>query len=375
MIRVIHYLPSINHTSGVAQLLMRYYRKMNKNLFQFHFVYFTELKDKNFKKEIIKLGGTEEYICPPNNYFQFKKDFNNYIANFRRKYKNDKIVFHNHQLPFTIFQYGILKKNSVNNIIVHNHMTKFSEKKLSAFRNMLLFLPISFMDVEYFSCSKDACNLISKYNFVNKQKIFILRNSINCSEFKFNQVQREEMRKKLHIGGDYLLGNIGHFEAVKNQSFIIKLFYKKFNKNGYKLILVGDGSKKELLLKNIEKYNLKERVIILENRDDIPNILSSMDCFLFPSKFEGLGIVSIEAQASGLPVILSKNIPLEVSIKNCTIQQDYNINSWAKSIENLKSQNIDRLLANIEVSKSEYNIDRNVAKLEKKYESIINRVV
>lgn len=348
---------------------------MNKNLFQFHFVYFTELKDKNFKKEIIKLGGTEEYICPPNNYFQFKKDFNNYIANFRRKYKNDKIVFHNHQLPFTIFQYGILKKNSVNNIIVHNHMTKFSEKKLSAFRNMLLFLPISFMDVEYFSCSKDACNLISKYNFVNKQKIFILRNSINYSEFKFNQVQREEMRKKLHIGGDYLLGNIGHFEAVKNQSFIIKLFYKKFNKNGYKLILVGDGSKKELLLKNIEKYNLKERVIILENRDDIPNILSSMDCFLFPSKFEGLGIVSIEAQASGLPVILSKNIPLEVSIKNCTIQQDYNINSWAKSIENLKSQNIDRLLANIEVSKSEYNIDRNVAKLEKKYESIINRVV
>ena len=100
-----------------------------------------------------------------------------------------------------------------------------------------------------------------------------------------------------------------------------------------------------------------------------------MDCFLFPSKFEGLGIVSIEAQASGLPVILSKNIPLEVSIKNCIIQQDYNINSWAKSIENLKSQNINRLLANIEVSKSEYNIDRNVAKLEKKYESIINRVV
>lgn len=373
MIRIIHYLPNINYASGIAQLIMRYYRKINKNYFQFHFVYFSNLKEKNFQKEIIELGGTEKYICAPNKPIQFSKDFNNFIKNFKKNYKGDEIIFHNHQLPFTIFQYGILKKNNIDNIIVHNHMTKFSDKKLSAFRNMLLFLPVSFLNVRYFACSDDSCDLISKYNFINKRNIFVLKNGIDCEYFRFSQEKRDKMRENLKISNEYVIGNIGRFEVVKNQKFIIRLFYKKFNEQNYKLLLVGDGSNKKALLKEIEKYNLKKQTIILGDRSDISNILCSIDCFLFPSKFEGLGIAAIEAQANGVPVIISKHVPSEVIINNCIKKCDYSINSWAKTIEQFRRRRINRLAMNKYISRSEYNINNNIMNLENEYKKIINR--
>lgn len=373
MIRVIHYMPDINYTNGIAQLVMNYYRKINREHIQFHFIYFSKTKSKNFRKEIISLGGTEEFICAPTKYIKYQKELNRFLKSFKEKYKNDEIIFHNHQLAFTIFQYFILKKNNIMNMVVHNHMTKFSDNKLKALRNMILFLPVSFLKVKYFACSKDACNLISKYNFTNKQNIYVLKNGIDCNKFKFNIASRNKIRKQLKISTEFVFGNIGRFERVKNQAFLIRLFSRKYNSDNYKLLLVGDGSRKNNIINMVKKYNLENRVLFLENRDDIPSILCAMDCFLFPSKFEGLGISAIEAQASGLPIIISKYVPSEVIITNRIKQLTYNINSWIGTIEKFKSQNINRSSINKIVAKTEYNINKNVIDLEKEYEKIVGR--
>ena len=370
MIRVIHYLPSINCTSGIANLIMNYYRNIDRKNIQFYFIYFSKLTENNFKNEIEKLGGTCTYIIPPNKFKKFSFDFNDYIKTFYQNYEDDIIIFHNHQLAFTVFQYSILKKNNIKHIIVHNHMTKFSDNILKSFRNMLLFLPVTFLPVEYFSCSEDACKLLMRYNFVRRKNIFIMSNAIDCDKFKFDSKIREKYRKMFNLESKIVLGNVGHFEPVKNHKFIINLFYNKFNDDKHALILVGNGSLKNKIINLINKKKLNNKIIVLETRNDIKNILFCIDCFIFPSKFEGMGIAALEAQAAGVPVVISKNVPSEVMICNCEKITNYNMNNWQKNIDLLLNTDIDRILSNNSVGQSIFNIFNAVNIISNKYKQI-----
>jgi len=377
MIRVVHYLPSINCTSGIANLIMNYYRLIDREKIQFDFIYFSKQTDNNFKKEIENLGGNIQYIVPPTKYKQFKKGLNEYCLTLKEKYKNDTIIFQNHQLAFTPILYKILKKNKIDNIIVHNHMTKFSDSKIKALRNLLFFLPVKFMKVKYFSCSSQACDLICKYNRVNRNNIYIMNNGIDCDRFLFNKQKREEIRKKYDLNDSFVIGHIGHFEPVKNHKFIIDLFEKIYSiNNKYKLVLVGNGSLKNEILKKVESSNIHKNVIFFELRNDIPDLLSAMDCFIFPSKFEGLGIVALEAQANGLPVLISNTVPNEVIISDCNQFDINNISKWVDKILNLKIKDLSsKKKDNIVVKKSKFNINNNIKKLEEEYKRLVEKEV
>jgi|GEM_PF-7092876 capsular polysaccharide biosynthesis protein len=368
MIRIIHYVPNLNYTSGIMHFIMNYYRLINKSKIQFHFIYFSKLKQNNFKKEIEQLGGTTHFICPPTKLHIFIESFNKYIKDFKNTYPNDEFIFHNHQLAFTIFQYGILKKNGIHSIIVHNHMTRFSDNILKSIRNMFLFLPVTFLNVKYFACSEGAKKIFKNYNFAKDDDIFLIINGIKCSNFKFNRHIRNKTRAELKIHNEYVLGHIGRMEKVKNQLFLIKLFKEKYNDGKHKLLLIGSGSMEKYIKNKVKRFDISQNTIILKNRTDISNILSTMDCFLFPSKFEGLGLAAVEAQANGLPVILSKHIPPEVSIKNCQIIKNYSVEAWSNAIERCKKKNThNRSIANKIIENSEFNIIKNINYLENIY--------
>ena len=373
MIRVIHYLPSINCTSGITNLIMNYYKNIDKNKIQFHFVYFTEKGSSNFENEIISLGGTATYILPPNKYNVYKREFSNYLNDFKEKYCNDDIIFHNHQLAFTIFQYNLLKKFNISNIIIHNHMTKFSDKRFSSIRNCLLFLPVMFFKVKYMACSDDAAKIIFKYNMKRKNDVFVLNNCIDTQKYSFNNEERKKVRKTFGISEqDFLIGHIGHFESVKNHDFIYEIYSELFKKDKtFKLILIGNGSKKEYYLKKFKEITINNNIIILESRRDIPQLLSAMDCFVFPSKFEGLGIAAVEAQSTGLPVITSKSVPKDVVIKNCYQIDTKTPEEWIKKIEIIRNQKINREKTKEYVEKSKFNVFNNIELLEDYYTKLV----
>lgn len=370
MINVIHFIPSINCTSGIANMIMNYYRKINRKKFKFYFIYFLNERDKNFISEIELLGGKCFKIVPPSNFFEFKRQFKETLIKIDTMILDgDEKIFHNHQISYTIFLYNLTRKYFTQKIIVHNHLTKYSDKLLSAIRNFFLCIPIKYMKLNYFACSKDASKII----FGKKNIVHIINNAINIEKYRYNINSRKNIRKELNITEDTLvIGDIGRLEPQKNYMFVLKILKKIIKKNNSVLLLiVGKGYLKKKLDKYIIKNNMQKNVVFLQDRKDIPDILSAMDIFLFPSKFEGLGIVAVEAASSGLPIFLSNMIPDDVKIVNyIQLNLNENINIWVDKILNVDYKSANRADYNNIMLNTSFNIDLEVLKLEKIYQNI-----
>ena len=371
MIKVVHFVASINLTNGVTNMLMNYYRFIDRTKVQFDFIYFIDELFPSFRNEIEKLGGQAIKVVSPTHYLKFYKQLCNYFD----AHPHNQFIFHNHQIAFTALLKPITSKYKIRRFIVHNHMTKYSDKLISSIRNWLMCMPIRFLDVDYFACSKEAAISIFGKKQWDRNAVTIINNGIDCSKYCFKQDTRNIVRKKLGIENCLIFGHVGHFNIVKNHKFIVEIFRNIANeKDNAFLLLVGTGPLKQQTEKLIRQYALEDKVIILENRDDIPALMNAMDVFLFPSLFEGLGIAAIEAQATGLPVIMSDTVPKAANIHNCTILSlNESASSWGKkALESYVSPEL-RATANRYVEESDFNIRRLSNHLQTVYEEMARK--
>ena len=193
----------------------------------------------------------------------------------------------------------------------------------------------------------------------------VIRNGIDLDSFRNVPVSREEKRKELDIPEDaYVVGQIGRFTYQKNPEFTVVIFNELLKRNDNAcLLLIGRGNMESELRKQIKELNIEDKVKILVSRDDIRELLKAMDVFILPSRFEGFGIVLIEAQASGLPCVVSDNIPSQAfQAKNITrLSLDDDPEKWADSLLEPKG-NIDHW-GNIE----DYDMHKEIRNLEKIY--------
>lgn len=202
-------------------------------------------------------------------------------------------------------------------------------------------------------------------DMMNVSNCAVIRNAINFERFKSVSKSREEIRLELGIPLDaYVIGHNGRFSYQKNHEFLLDVFYKikKINNKSF-LLLIGRGKLKEKIEKQIENYKLKDSVLILSNRSDVPELLKAMNVFVFPSRFEGFGISLIEAQLMGLPCIVSEAIPEETYQSKLITKLSLNdsINTWCSQILQPKS-NIDNY-GDI----NNYDMKKEVKRLEKLY--------
>lgn len=145
----------------------------------------------------------------------------------------------------------------------------------------------------------------------------ILRNGIDIARF---QSVKKNLSNRLQFGipsDSVVVGHIGRFSTEKNQLFLLEVLFemRKKNKKVY-LLMIGEGDEEKVIKKRIFDLGLNESVALLSRRNDIPFLLSLMDILVFPSLYEGLGIVAIESQVSGVPCLVSEALPSEVSISN-----------------------------------------------------------
>lgn len=158
---------------------------------------------------------------------------------------------------------------------------------------------------------EDMAKEINKMFGINDTAV--IRNGVDFNKFRNINETKEEIRQELGIPNDgYVIGQVGRFAYQKNPEFTVDVFNEllKANPNSY-LLLIGRGKQEESLRKQVIDLGIDKNVQILTNRNDIPRLLKAMDVFVFPSRFEGLGIVLIEAQVAGLPCVISDNIPRE----------------------------------------------------------------
>lgn len=187
--------------------------------------------------------------------------------------------------------------------ISHGHSTLCENRIINEIMKPLLYIGANVR----FACSEAA----GKWLYGNKD-FTIINNAINLKSFEYNPIIRDQYRTSLGISNEFVVGHVGYFEQVKNHDFIIDVFniFNKFLTNS-RLILIGDGSLKESIIHKTNEYGLNDCVVFLEATQDVSHYYQAFDVLLFPSICESLGLVTIEAQVSGLPVLASTAIPKE----------------------------------------------------------------
>ena len=213
-------------------------------------------------------------------------------------------------------------------------MTKFSDTKIKSFRNGILSLPCRFISDGLVACSIDAGKALFGKAFKRKGKV--IHNAINTETFAYNEQVRFEMQKKLGLTDSYVVGHVGNMTPQKNHMFLLDVFREVLRiKPNAKLLLIGDGYLRTQIEKKIEQLGLTQHVLLLGVKSDVFLYFNAMDAFLFPSLFEGLGIVLVEAQMNGLRCVYSDNVPLEA---DCNIAHNIRLSlkspalEWAKQI-------------------------------------------
>ena len=269
-------------------------------------------------------GGFKFNIIPP-------------IRTVLRKNKYDVVHIHSGSVLSLACASIAAKMEGIEKIIVHSHSTA---EKHTLKRDMIkrLCTPVINRNAtDFIACSKEA----GKWKFSKQicdEKLVVVKNGIDVDKFCYNAETRNKIRAELNVKDDtLLLGHVGRFSEEKNHEFLIKIL-KSLVESGknVKLILIGSGDTEPAIKQMVENLALTDNVIFLGNVNDVYRYMNAMDVFLLPSKFEGLGIVAIEAQASGLPVIVSTGVPKAVNVSGSVIFESLDkINSWVKIIKDI----------------------------------------
>ncbi len=229
--------------------------------------------------------------------------------------------------------------------IVHSHNSRCEGGRLS---NNILVQKILRKLMGRWSTDKIACSDVAAtwmFPVDDCPNVTILKNGIDTKRFQFNPLKREKIRKELRVQNCFLIGHVGRFSKQKNHSFLIDIFYEIVKKDKTaRLLLIGQGELKEEIHLKVQELGMEKQVIFLGVTDHVEDYLSAMDVFVLPSLFEGLPLVMIEAQTSGVPCILSENISKETKItdemKFLSLQDKSS--SWVSEILRVKERAHDR---------------------------------
>ena len=371
MVKVLYFVDRMLK-GGIQSLVIEIVKNINKEKVQIDFLLLDDGKEyelentlKDLGCKIYKLNGI--WINTPLDFFKYKKALDNFF-----KEHNDYDVVHMHSSSKNYMVLKKAKKYGIPVRIAHSHNIDFQTKnQIKKIVGNIFKIYLKKYSIDYFACSKIAGEWLFGEKIVNSDKFHVIHNAINYDKFKFNEEKRNTIRKELNIKDDELvIGHVGRFSEQKNHEFLIDIFneiYKK-RKNS-KLLLIGKGEKENLIKEKVKNLNLESRVIFLGFKENVSNYYNSMDLFLLPSKFEGLPVTLVEAQANGLPIFTSKRVVTEEA-KLCDnlyfIELSKNAEEWAKEI---LEKDMSRLNTFQDFKNNKYFIEDTVNFLEKFYEN------
>jgi len=333
MPKVLQVVSSLSR-NGTETFIMNIVKYTENKELKFDFLVFSNDKD-GYYEEAIKLG-IKIYQLPNRrkNYWLYHK----LLYNFFKTHSSEYCAIHFHFCYLSLlFPFVLSKIYKIPIRIIHSHSSSWT----GGYHNYLLHIffrrLVTILMNRYLACSP----LAAKWFFPSKvymNKCKIVTNGIDFKKFKFNDIIRKKYRNDYNYDEKNLvIGHVGYFEHVKNHDFIIDVFnhLAKQNEN-MRLLLIGSGSLKNNIKNKVVKLNLSEKVIMLENRNDVNCLLQAIDVFIFPSLFEGLPLALIEAQCSGVPVFASDTISTDSKIldtfKFLSLQSGSEY--WAKTILN-----------------------------------------
>ena len=340
MIRILHMIGSLN-IGGSQAMIMNLYRNIDREKIQFDFI--IDHSDHLYFADEIKSMGGEIFVLPSftgTNIVKIKRAWDDFFSN-HSEYR----ILHSHVRSYASIYLPIAKKHGVKTII-HSHSTS-NGKGISSIVKTIMQYPLRYQADYFFGCSKEAGEWLFGKKIVNSNRYFMLKNAINLSSYRPNEDMRKSYRLKIGAAENTVVFiHVGRFHEAKNHLFLLEVFsaYLKININSL-LVLVGDGELRPIIENKINELKILGKVIILGARNDVPNWLRAADCFLFPSKWEGLPVTVVEAQAAGVPCLISDKITKDVVISKLVtvLPIDTGVNIWSKELQesNLEKQNVE----------------------------------
>ena len=355
---------------GVEAVVMNYYRHIDRDKIQFDFI----CDDDSTRiptEEIEKLGGKVILIPPYQKVFKYHKTLKKVLQEGQYK------IVHSHINALSVFSLWAAKSAGVPVRIAHSHSTSNKKEwKKTLLKNILRPFSKVFA-TDYFCCSELAGRWLFGNKTYDQGKVCLLNNAIDVDKFKYDEKIRKEKRKELNIKDNQLvIGHIGRFVQQKNHEFLIDIFNEiyKQDKNAI-LLLIGEGPLKEEIQNKVNELGLDKNVKFLGQRSDANKLYQAMDLFLFPSLYEGLGMVLIEAQCAGLPCIASIEVPQIAKISDKFVFENLKENpkKWADiCLKFLKEKSI-RKNSEKSLNIQNYNIKNEAKKLKNKYNDLLRR--
>ena len=362
-IRVLHE-NVVMDMGGIENLLMNIYRNIDREKVQFDFMVHRD-KDAYFDDEIRNLGG-RIYKCSPFNpfkHFKYMSDINKIL----KEHPGYNIIHAHSEL--NMWPLKSAKKYNIPIRISHSHSTReIKDLKWLFMEYEKIFLKQQCTDL--FACSIDAARWLYGEKAVKQNKIKYIKNGIKVDDFEFHIDIRNRIRKELNLENNFVIGHVGRFMKEKNNKFMLDILkeIKKIKSNSV-LIFVGNGELEDEIKNKARKMGIANEIRFLGVRSDVKYLMQAMDIFLFPSFYEGLGIVLIEAQALGLESVVSENIPDEAFITDLVhkVSLEKDASYWAKKIKDIYNNKKNRKGRQEDIVKAGYDIVNTTKFLEEFY--------
>lgn len=361
MYKILFISVSLAH-DGTQMFMMNVLRHIDRSKFKIDFCIYSDEKTPNWKEA--ESYGCNIYVLPSRRdnliksiiacFSFFKKHAHEYQAvhwNGGNLSSSISLVFSwFFRVPIRIVHAHSSSATGLHNRILH---------KINR-----LFMPL--VCNRFFACSSEASNF-----FFPHVRSVIINNGIDVKKFDYSPNIRIDVRKELNINEKIrVIGHVGRFDENKNQSFILDVFveYHKKEPNSL-LILIGKGEMLETVKKKARELGIERSVKFLGVRTDVHRIMQAFDCFIMPSKYEGLPFVLVEAQCSGLFCVVSDTINHDAKItKNIVfIPLRSGKQEWCRAIEKLMLQHIRTSQLDV-LTERGYSIGETVKFLEKVYD-------
>lgn len=319
---------------GIESFLMNNFKKFDNRKIHLDFLCNQKIP---FEKEIKSLGGKIFYISgKTKNPVKYRKEINNFFVNHSSDYD---CLWANESSLANIDYLKLAKEYGIKKRIIHSHTTsniyKGPKRVISAFLHGYHKSVIDRYATDFWACSNDAGKWFYPKRLQSKVKI--IKNAVDIKKMAFDEEKRIKIRNRYNLKNKKVIGLVGRLSPEKNQLFILDVF-KNLDVQNKKLVIVGDGPDKEKIKTKIKELNIENEVLLAGVQTDMQAWYSSFDCYVLPSIFEGLSVSGLEAQANGLPVLVSTGAkPKDLGINSnfFYLSLDSGIDVWSNKIKEI----------------------------------------
>lgn len=344
---------------GAETMVMNHYRVVDRTKVQFDFLVCREERG-HYDDEVEALGG-RIFRAMPIRPWQYGK-FWRWLDAFFKEHAEEFVAVHSHIQENSGFVFKYAQKYGIRTCIAHSHIAFRGIDAKIPFRKFARYFQLKYSTYNL-SCGEDA----GHYLYGNRQ-FELFNNAIDARKFVADEEVRSRVRQELGIADRFVLGSVARITWQKNHTFMLDVLAElKERCPEALLVLVGSGDKEPEIRQKIERLGLSKHVMMLGNRANIYELLQAFDLFFMPSLFEGLPVSVIEAQAAGLPCVLSDTIDRTTDVSGLVrfVSLDAGMDAWCETL--LSVREMEHPKTTELIAKAGYDVHQNVKRLMELY--------